>query len=87
MCVGCQEMKAKKQLIRLVRTPEDGIVVDPTGKRAGRGAYICPEPACVQKAKKGKKLERAFKSPIAPIVYTELESMLTELKEKQDLSS
>ena len=54
MCVGCQEMKPKKLLIRVVRTPEETIVIDSTGKRSGRGAYICPDPECLNKALKGR---------------------------------
>ena len=53
MCVGCQEMKNKKELIRIVRTPESEILLDPTGKKSGRGAYVCPCEACVTKAYNG----------------------------------
>jgi predicted RNA-binding protein YlxR (DUF448 family) len=76
MCVGCQEMKPKKELIRLVRTPEDVIAVDPTGKRSGRGAYICPDPECLMKARKGKRLEKALKASIPQNVYSEIEEGL-----------
>lgn len=68
MCVGCQEMKPKRELIRVVRTPEESIEIDHTGKRSGRGAYICPRSECLEKALKGKRLEKALKQSIAPEV-------------------
>lgn len=64
MCVGCQEMRAKKELIRIVRTPDDRIEIDPTGKLSGRGAYICPQIDCLQKAIKGKRLDKALQRTI-----------------------
>lgn len=72
MCLGCQEMKPKKELIRIVRTPEETIEIDSTGKRSGRGAYICHSPECLEKAFKGKKLEKALKHTIAPEIKNEL---------------
>ena len=66
MCVGCQEMKPKRELIRVVRTPEESVEIDHTGKRSGRGAYICASIECLEKAIKGKRLERALKQAIAP---------------------
>lgn len=68
-CVGCGEMKPKKELIRIVRTPEGQIVADPTGKKSGRGAYICCSSDCLTKAEKGKKLERAFECKISQEIY------------------
>jgi len=65
MCLGCQEMKPKKTLIRVVRTPEGTIEIDRTGKRSGRGAYICPSKECLDKALKGKRLEKALKHAIS----------------------
>ena len=59
-CVGCREMKEKKALLRIVRTPEGQILLDGTGKKSGRGAYVCPDPACLKKARKNRSLERAF---------------------------
>ena len=56
MCVGCGEMKPKKELIRIVTDPEGNVSVDPTGKKAGRGAYICKSSECLKKAGKSKKL-------------------------------
>jgi uncharacterized protein len=76
MCVGCQEMKNKKELTRIVRTPESEIVIDITGKKPGRGAYICKDEACLTKATKEKRLERALKNPVSPEVYEQLKSEL-----------
>lgn len=76
MCVGCQEMKAKKELIRIVRTPEDTIELDPTGKKNGRGAYICPNADCLKKAIKAKRLEKAFQQRIDPEVLQQLSERL-----------
>ena len=60
MCVGCREMKEKRDLIRIVRTSEHSGEIDLTGKKPGRGAYICNDPACLKKAKKSKSMERAL---------------------------
>ena len=67
-CVGCQEMRNKKDLIRVVRTPEGDIIVDPTGKKAGRGAYVCPSLDCLNQAIKSKRLEKALARPVGPEV-------------------
>lgn len=64
MCVGCREMKNKKDLIRIVRTPEAEILVDRTGKKSGRGAYICPSGECFTLAIKRKNLEKALEQEI-----------------------
>ncbi|MCE5285109.1 MAG: YlxR family protein [Pelosinus sp.] len=72
MCVGCQQMKNKKELLRVVRTPEAQIVWDATGKKAGRGAYLCKEEACLTKAFKEKRLERALKQAVEPAIYEAL---------------
>ena len=63
-CVGCNEMKSKKELIRVIKTPEDQIEIDLTGRKNGRGAYICNSKECLAKAIKNKGLERSFKMPI-----------------------
>ncbi len=76
MCVGCQEMKPKKLLIRVVRTPEETIVIDSTGKRSGRGAYICPDPECLNKALKGKRLEKALQRAVTQEVLDALKQRL-----------
>lgn len=69
-CVGCREMKMKRDLIRVIRTSENELLIDLTGKKNGRGAYICPSLECLQKAMKQKGLERSLKLPIPPEFYT-----------------
>lgn len=78
MCLGCQEMKPKKELIRVVKNKENEISVDFTGKKAGRGAYICKNIECFRKAKKAKRFEKAFEASISEEVYQTLESELEE---------
>ena len=63
-CVGCREMKEKRQLIRVVRSPEVEVSLDFKGKKPGRGAYVCPDSQCLAKARKSKALERAFETAI-----------------------
>lgn len=75
-CLGCGEMKPKKELIRVVRSPEGEISLDSTGKKSGRGAYICPCKTCLQAAKKARRLEKAFSVQISEDVYTGLEEAL-----------
>ena len=75
-CLGCREMKPKKELIRVVRSPEGEVSLDFRGKKPGRGAYVCPDPACLAKVKKSKALERAFSAPMPPEVYAALEEEL-----------
>ena len=72
-CLGCREMKPKRELIRVVRSPEGNISLDFKGKASGRGAYVCPEPQCLKKAIKAKALERAFSTQIPPEIYESLE--------------
>ena len=60
-CVGCGEMKGKKEMLRVLKTPEDEICIDATGRKNGRGAYICPKSECLQKAIKNRGLERSLK--------------------------
>ena len=78
-CVGCQEMKNKKEMIRVIRTAEGEFLLDATGKKNGRGAYICPDRACLQKAVKSRGLERSFKQSIPKEVYEILEKEMGEL--------
>ena len=68
-CVGCREMKPKKELIRVVRSPEGDISLDFHGKKPGRGAYVCPDPECLRKAQRAKALERSLEVPIPDEVY------------------
>ena len=72
-CVGCGEMKNKKEMIRVLKTTEEEICLDATGKKNGRGAYICRSRECLQKACKNKGLERSFKMSIPAAVYETLE--------------
>jgi len=76
MCLGCQEMKPKRDLIRVVRTPEDDIDIDSCGKRSGRGAYICPKEECLKKAIKAKRLEKAFQRSIPLDIVEKLKERL-----------
>lgn len=75
-CVGCRTMKDKKELIRIVKTPEGQIVADATGKKSGRGAYICPNPECLRRARKARALERAFDTAIPAEIYDALEAQM-----------
>ena len=75
-CVGCREMKDKKSLLRVVKSPEGEISLDFGGKKPGRGAYLCPDPACLAKAKKKKALERCFEQPVPAEVYDALAEQL-----------
>ena len=75
-CLGCREMKPKKDLIRVVRSPEGEISLDFKGKASGRGAYICHDPQCLKKAIKSKALERAFSAQIPPEIYDKLNEQM-----------
>ncbi|MBO5105602.1 MAG: YlxR family protein [Clostridia bacterium] len=72
MCLGCNEMKPKKELIRVVKSPEGDISLDFTGKKNGRGAYICHCAECLERAVKSKRLERTFSAAIPSEVYESL---------------
>ena len=80
-CTGCGEMKTKKEMIRVIKTPEEKIMLDATGKKNGRGAYICNSLECLSKAVKSKGLERSLKTAIPKEVYDELERELKEIAE------
>jgi predicted RNA-binding protein YlxR (DUF448 family) len=80
-CTGCQEMKSKKELIRIVRSDEGEFSLDRTGKKPGRGAYICPNSECLTKAQKSKGLERSFKAAVPKEVY---EQLLTQLNGEEN---
>lgn len=79
-CVGCQEMKSKKEMIRVIRTSENEFLLDATGKKNGRGAYICVNGDCLAKAVKSRGLERSFKQSIPKEVYETLEKEMKELE-------
>jgi len=78
-CIGCQEMKSKKEMIRVIKTAEDEIMLDATGRKNGRGAYLCPSMECLRKAVKSKGVERSFKMAIPKEVYETLEKEMEEL--------
>ena len=78
-CIGCGEMKSKKEMIRVLKTAEDEIVLDATGRKNGRGAYLCPSMDCFKKAVKNKGLERSFKTAIPKEVYETLEKAMEQL--------
>lgn len=75
-CLGCDEMLGKKGLIRVVKTKDGEISVDPTGKKSGRGAYICNDAECFEKARKKRSLERALKCEISPELYESLREQI-----------
>ena len=79
-CVGCGEMKSKRDMIRVLKTVDDEFVLDTTGKKNGRGAYLCFSKECFDRAVKGKGLERSFKQPIPKEVYEKLEKELDDLE-------
>ena len=75
-CVGCGQSKDKKQLLRIVRTPQGEILPDRTGRANGRGAYLCNDPGCLALARRKKAFNRAFGAAVDPAVYDELEKEL-----------
>lgn len=75
-CVGCREMKEKKALIRIVKSPEGEVSLDEKGRKPGRGAYVCPDVECLRKARKSRALERAFETQIPSEVYDAMERQL-----------
>ena len=77
-CVGCRVMKDKKALVRVVKTPENEVVLDLTGKKSGRGAYVCPAMECLKKARKSRALERAFDLAIPAEVYDAMEAQMEQ---------
>ena len=78
-CVGCGEMKSKKEMMRVLKTAENEIVLDVTGKQNGRGAYLCVSEECLKKARKNKGLERSFKMSIPAEVYDKLEEEFKQI--------
>lgn len=82
-CMGCNEKKPKKELIRVVRTPEGDVVLDLVGKKSGRGAYICKSVSCYEKALKSKRLERCLEVEIPETVYEDVKNNLpAEVKDE-----
>lgn len=76
-CLGCNEHKPKSELMRVVRTPEGETVLDFTGKKSGRGAYVCHSLSCLRKARKSKRLEKNLNCTISDEVYDKMESELS----------
>lgn len=84
MCTGCREKRPKKELIRIVRSPEYDVDIDPTGKKPGRGAYICVDLECLKKARKSKALDRALEVSIGPEIWEVLkENFEIQVKERE----
>lgn len=81
-CVGCNEMKGKREMLRVVKEAEGPISLDITGKKNGRGAYLCKQEECLKKARRNKGLERSFKMSIPEQVYDRLEEEFSELKKE-----
>lgn len=79
-CVGCGEMKVKKELIRVIKTPEEEIILDATGRKNGRGAYICANMDCLKTARQRKGLERSLKIVIPSLVYESLEMEMSKIE-------
>lgn len=78
-CIGCGEMKSKKEMIRVLKTENEDIILDATGRKNGRGAYVCPTMECFRKAVKNKGLERSFKMSVPKEVYESLEKEMEQL--------
>ena len=83
-CTGCGEQKPKRELIRVVLNKEGEISLDATGKKPGRGAYLCPNPECLKKAKKNRGLERGLSTRIDPEIYEKLEQEIGGYESKVD---
>ena len=80
MCIGCREMKPKQELIRVVKSPEGDISLDATGKKNGRGAYVCKNIDCIKKIAKQKALSRAFGIPVEQEIYDTLQKEFAEIE-------
>ena len=78
-CIGCGEMKSKKEMIRVLKTAEQDILIDATGRKTGRGAYLCPSRECLRKAVKSRGLDRSFKMAVPKEVYETLEKEMEAL--------
>ena len=81
-CVGCREMKDKKDMIRVIRTADGEVCIDESGRKNGRGAYICRSQACLDKAVSGHGLERSMKTQISPDIYKKLQEEMKRLGEE-----
>lgn len=81
-CVGCNEMKNKREMLRVIKTPEEEIILDAGGRKNGRGAYICPSGACLDKARRSKGLERSLKTAIPDRIYEQLAEEMRKLEKR-----
>ncbi len=81
-CVGCLEKKPKRELLRIIRTPDAEIEIDITGKKSGRGAYLCYNLACFQEAIKKNRIAKALKTDLSTVIIKELEEKLSEINNK-----
>ena len=82
-CTGCREMKSKKEMIRVLKTPENEIVLDATGRKNGRGAYVCLSQECLEKAVKSRGLEHSLKMAVPAEVYEDLKKELANIEKQQ----
>ena len=82
-CTGCRDMKSKKEMIRVLKTPENEIVLDATGRKNGRGAYVCLSQECLEKAVKSRGLERSLKMAVPAEVYEDLKKELSNIEKQQ----
>ena len=87
MCVGCREMKEKRELIRIVRTPEGEVVLDPTGKKSGRGAYVCRQAECLKRSIRQKQLERQLQTELSGAVTDALVAEMDRLNAEGTLNA
>lgn len=78
-CTGCREMRSKRDMIRVIKTAENEICIDATGRKNGRGAYICPNMDCLKQAMKNRGLERSLKTAIPETVYQQLEEEMSHI--------
>ena len=78
-CTGCREMKSKRDMIRVIKTAENEICIDATGRKNGRGDYICPTMECLKQAMKSRGLERSLKTSIPETVYQQLEEEMSHI--------
>jgi len=83
-CIGCRTIRPKRELLRVVRTPEGEVLFDPTGRKAGRGAYLCPDPRCLERALKARELGRALKTEVDPATVEALRRQLAALVAEAD---
>ena len=81
-CIGCREMNSKKDMLRVIKTPEDEIVLDSTGRKNGRGAYLCRNSACLEQAVRSRGLERSLKVRIPEAVYEQLKEEMKAIEDR-----